>query len=78
MPLDRVRSRLVVELALRDFLHERVMSACFVLSLSAVLLPLLVVVELLVVSLGFSPSARAFFKASTNSFFSKKTLVDIP
>jgi putative ABC transport system permease protein len=39
---DRARLRLVVELALRDFLHERVMSACFVLSLSAVLLPLLV------------------------------------
>ncbi len=31
-----------MELALRDFLYERVMSACFVLSLSAVLLPLLV------------------------------------
>jgi putative ABC transport system permease protein len=42
MPLDGARLRLVVELALRDFLHERVMSACFVLSLSAVLLPLLV------------------------------------
>lgn len=36
------RLRLVVELALREFMHERVMSACFVLSLSAVLLPLLV------------------------------------
>ena len=42
MPIDSARLRLVVELALRDFLHERVMSACFVLSLSAVLLPLLV------------------------------------
>ena len=42
MQIDRARLRLVVELALRDFLHERVMSACFVLSLSAVLLPLLV------------------------------------
>lgn len=42
MQLDSTRSRLIAELALRDFLHERVMSACFVLSLSAVLLPLLV------------------------------------
>ena len=42
MQLDSVRLHLVVELGLRDFLHERVMSACFVLSLSAVLLPLLV------------------------------------
>jgi putative ABC transport system permease protein len=42
MPLDSARLRLVVELGLRDFVHERVMSACFVLSLSAVLLPLLV------------------------------------
>ena len=39
---DLARLRLVVELALREFVHERVMSACFVLSLSAVLLPLLV------------------------------------
>ncbi|MDH3531710.1 MAG: FtsX-like permease family protein [Gammaproteobacteria bacterium] len=39
---DVSRLRLVVELALREFVHERVMSACFVLSLSAVLLPLLV------------------------------------
>jgi putative ABC transport system permease protein len=39
---DVSRPRLVVELALREFVHERVMSACFVLSLSAVLLPLLV------------------------------------
>lgn len=42
MQLDSARLRLVVELALRDFMHERVMSACFVLALSAVLLPLLV------------------------------------
>ena len=34
--------RLVLDLAFRDFLHERVMSACFVLALAAVLLPLLV------------------------------------
>jgi putative ABC transport system permease protein len=33
---------LIVELALRDYRHEWVMSACFVLALSAVLLPLLV------------------------------------
>lgn len=39
---DVARLRLVVELALREFVHERVLSACFVLSLSAVLLPLLV------------------------------------
>ena len=39
---DVSRLRLVGELALREFAHERVMSACFVLSLSAVLLPLLV------------------------------------
>ena len=39
---DVWRLRLVFDLALRDFAHERVMSACFVLSLSAVLLPLLV------------------------------------
>ncbi len=42
MQIDSARLRLVVELALRDFMHERVMSACFVLALSAVLLPLLV------------------------------------
>lgn len=42
MAFDSARLRLVVELALRDFLHERIMSACFVLALSAVLLPLLV------------------------------------
>jgi len=33
---------LLVSLALRDFVHERIMSACFVLALAAVLLPLLV------------------------------------
>jgi len=33
---------LVARLALRDFGHERIMSACFVLALGAVLLPLLV------------------------------------
>lgn len=42
MPRDRARASLVVELALRDFVHERIMSACFVLALSAALLPLLV------------------------------------
>ena len=42
MQPDVSRLRLVIELALREFAHERVMSACFVLSLSAVLLPLLV------------------------------------
>jgi putative ABC transport system permease protein len=34
--------QLVVTLAFRDFIHERMMSACFVLALAAVLLPLLV------------------------------------
>ena len=42
MKPDTAHLRLVMELALREFTHERVMSACFVLSLSAVLLPLLV------------------------------------
>lgn len=42
MPTNKASSRLVAELAVRDFVHERVMSACFVFSLSAVLLPLLV------------------------------------
>lgn len=36
------QSILVLGLAFRDFIHERVMSACFVLALAAVLLPLLV------------------------------------
>jgi len=36
------QSALVLGLAFRDFIHERVMSACFVLALAAVLLPLLV------------------------------------
>lgn len=35
-------SRLIVELAFRDYVHERVMTSCFVLALSAALLPLLV------------------------------------
>jgi len=42
MRMDSTKLRLVAELAIRDFVHERIMSACFVLSLSAVLLPLLV------------------------------------
>ncbi len=42
MQTNKASRRLVAELALRDFAHERVMSACFVFSLSAVLLPLLV------------------------------------
>ncbi len=36
------QSRLIVELAFRDYVHERVMTSCFILALSAVLLPLLV------------------------------------
>ena len=42
MPANSGHSRLLLELAFRDFLHERVMSACFVLAVAAVLLPLLV------------------------------------
>ncbi|MDZ7644341.1 MAG: hypothetical protein U5K76_09130 [Woeseiaceae bacterium] len=42
MPRRDRQSRLLLDLAFRDFCHERVMSACFVFSLSAVLLPLLV------------------------------------
>jgi putative ABC transport system permease protein len=42
MPQNDSQSELLLTLALRDFLHERVMSACFVLALSAALLPLLV------------------------------------
>jgi len=36
------RAGLLIRLAVRDFAHERIMSACFVLALAAVLLPLLV------------------------------------
>jgi putative ABC transport system permease protein len=36
------QSRLVARLALRDYLHEWIMSGCFVLALAAVLVPLLV------------------------------------
>jgi putative ABC transport system permease protein len=36
------QSSLLLTLAFRDFFHERVMSACFVLAVAAVLLPLLV------------------------------------
>jgi putative ABC transport system permease protein len=42
MPRTDSQSTLLLKLAFRDFCHERIMSACFVLSLSAVLLPLLV------------------------------------
>lgn len=42
MPKPELPSRLLTRLALRDFFHERLMSACFVFSLAAVLLPLLV------------------------------------
>src|SRR5690606_31233978 len=42
MPQNDSQSELLLTLALRDFLHERVMSACFVLALAAALLPLLV------------------------------------
>jgi hypothetical protein len=34
--------------------------------------------EAVLVALGFNPSARALFKASTSSFFSKKVRVEIP
>lgn len=36
------QARLIVGLAFHDYVHERVMTSCFVLALSAVLLPLLV------------------------------------
>lgn len=42
MPQADAQSALLLKLAFRDFVHERIMSACFVLALSAVLLPLLV------------------------------------
>ena len=42
MPRTDTQAGLILWLAWRDFVHERVMSACFVLALSAVLLPLLV------------------------------------
>ncbi|MEL7448585.1 MAG: FtsX-like permease family protein [Pseudomonadota bacterium] len=42
MPSTETGARLVMGLAWRDFWHERLMSLCFVLALSAVLLPLLV------------------------------------
>ena len=42
MSLRKPQAGLVAWLALRDYGHERIMSACFVLALSAVLLPLMV------------------------------------
>lgn len=42
MPSNDTQPKLVLNLAFRDFVHERVMSACYVLALAAVLLPLLV------------------------------------
>ncbi|MCA1780171.1 MAG: hypothetical protein LC637_12565, partial [Xanthomonadaceae bacterium] len=42
MSLRKPQAGLVARLALRDYRHERIMSACFVLALSAVLLPLMV------------------------------------
>lgn len=39
---NRLPDRLVLQLAMRDFLHEWVLSGCFVLAIAAVLMPLLV------------------------------------
>jgi putative ABC transport system permease protein len=42
MPVNNSHRRLVVFLAWRDYWHEKLMSICFILALSAVLVPLLV------------------------------------
>jgi putative ABC transport system permease protein len=75
MQLDSARLRLVVELALRDFVHERVMSACFVLALSAALLPLLVLFGLkfgiignLLAPLKEDPRYRQILPAGSGSY----------
>jgi len=64
-----------MRLALRDFVHERVMSACFVLALSAVLLPLLVLFGLkfgiignLLAPLKEDPRYRQILPAGSGSF----------
>lgn len=69
------RSGLLAELALRDFLNERVMSACFVIALSAVLLPLLVlfglkfgIISNLLTPLKEDPRYRQILPAGSNRF----------
>ena len=75
MPPPNAQAGLVVELAVRDFLHERVMSACFVLALAAVLLPLLVLFGLkfgiignLLEPLKEDPRYRQILPAGSGSF----------
>ncbi len=64
-----------MRLAWRDFLHERIMSACFILALSAVLLPLLVLFGLkfgiignLLAPLTEDPRYRQIVPAGSGSF----------
>ncbi|MEO0998942.1 MAG: ABC transporter permease, partial [Pseudomonadota bacterium] len=71
----RLQTRLIAELAWRDFAHERVMSACFVLALSAVLLPLLVLFGLkfgiignLLAPLKEDPRYRQILPSGSGSF----------
>ena len=69
------RAGLILWLAWRDFVHERVMTACFVLALSAVLLPLLVLFGLkfgiignLLAPLKEDPRYRQILPAGSGSF----------
>ena len=69
------QSALLLKLAWRDFCHERVMSACFVLALSAVLLPLLVlfglkfgIVSNMLSPLTEDPRYRQILPAGSNRF----------
>lgn len=75
MPRRNSQGGLVLNLAWRDFLHERVMSACFVLALSAVLLPLLVLFGLkfgiignLLAPLKDDPRYRQILPAGSGSY----------
>ena len=71
----RPQFRLVLGLALRDFFHERIMSACFVLALGAILLPLLVLFGLkfgiignLLAPLKEDPRYRQILPAGSGSY----------
>lgn len=75
VPQPESQAALVLHLAWRDFLHERVMSACFVLALSAVLLPLLVLFGLkfgiignLLAPLKDDPRYRQILPAGSGSY----------
>lgn len=75
VPQPESQAGLVLRLAWRDFLHERVMSACFVLALSAVLLPLLVLFGLkfgiignLLAPLKDDPRYRQILPAGSGSY----------